>query len=125
ITDRDHDSDRAQRPVTDDRIRASSALRSAVDQEDAMRILQFHRSLSAAAVAATMLGAPIVNVPLAADTRQVSIESLLYDLKHPDPLRRQSAARELGAAKYRPATPQLVPLANDPVAAVRREVELS
>ena len=62
---------------------------------------------------------------LAAQTRQVSVDSLIYDLKSPDPLRRQAAARELGAAKYQAATPDLVPLAHDPVDAVRREVELS
>src|SRR5262245_34634143 len=62
---------------------------------------------------------------LFADTRQVPVESLIYDLKNPDPVRRQIAARELGAARYQPATPDLVPLAHDPVAAVRREAELS
>src|SRR6185503_4019978 len=41
-------------------------------------------------------------------TRQVSVESLIYDLKSPDPLRRQAAARDLGAAKHRAATPDLV-----------------
>jgi len=76
--------------------------------------------LAIGAVALTPL-----SVPLAAQTRQVSTDSLIYDLKNPDALRRQAAARELGAAKYRPATRDLVPLAHDPVSAVRREVELS
>ena len=62
---------------------------------------------------------------LAAQTRQVSVESMIYDLKSPDALRRQAAARELAAARHRPATPHLVALAHDPVDAVRREVELS
>src|SRR5712671_712064 len=66
-----------------------------------------------------------MSMRLAADTRQVSVESLIYDLKNPDALRRQTAARELGAAKQRSATPDLVALAHDPVDAVRREVELS
>ncbi len=57
--------------------------------------------------------------------RKVSIESLLYDLKSPDPVRRQTAARELGVARHKPAIPQLIPLAQDPVASVRREVELT
>jgi len=61
----------------------------------------------------------------AADTHKVSIESLLYDLKSPDPARRQTAARELGIARHRPAIPQLIPLSTDPVASVRREVELT
>jgi HEAT repeat protein len=58
-------------------------------------------------------------------TRQVSVESLIYDLKSPDPLRRQAAARDLGAAKHRAATPDLVAMAHDAVPAVRREVELA
>lgn len=64
-------------------------------------------------------------VGLTADTRQVSIDSFVYDLKHPDAVRRQTAVRELGANRYRPAIPQMIPLTEDPVAAVRRELELS
>src|SRR5439155_15373980 len=63
--------------------------------------------------------------PLAAETRKVSSDSLIYDLKNPDPLRRQAAARALGAARFQPATANLVAMAHDPVAAVRREVEMS
>jgi HEAT repeat protein len=62
---------------------------------------------------------------LTASTRQVSVESLIYDLKSPDAARRQAAVKELGAMKYRAAIPQLVPLAKDPAAAVRRELELA
>jgi HEAT repeat protein len=62
---------------------------------------------------------------LAADTRQTSVESLVYDLKSPDALRRQAAARELGNIRFQLAIPQLVALSKDPVAAVRREVELA
>ena len=62
---------------------------------------------------------------LAASTRQVSVESLVYDLNSPDPVRRQTAVKELGAVKHRPAIPQLVPLTHDPVVAVRRELELA
>lgn len=62
---------------------------------------------------------------LVAQTRKVPVESLIYDLKNPDPVRRQAAARELGAARYQAATPDLVELAHDPIATVRREVELS
>jgi HEAT repeat protein len=62
---------------------------------------------------------------VAAQTRQVSVETLIYDLNSPDPLRRQTAARELGAVKHRPAIPTLLPLTADPVPAVRREVELT
>ena len=59
------------------------------------------------------------------DTYQTTVASLLYDLKHPDAVRRQTAVRELGANRYRQAIPQLLPLTADPVAAVRRELELT
>src|SRR4029077_14813449 len=62
---------------------------------------------------------------LEASNRQVSVESLIYDLKSPDAVRRQAAAKELAAVKYRAAIPNLIPLTRDPVAAVRREVELT
>ena len=62
---------------------------------------------------------------LIGDTRQVSTDSLIYDLKNPDAVRRQDAARALGLARFRPAIPHLIPMASDQVAAVRREVELA
>jgi len=58
-------------------------------------------------------------------TRQVSTDSLIYDLKNPDPPRRLEAARQLGMAKFTPAIPALLPLAEDPDAGVRRQVELA
>jgi len=79
---------------------------------------------SAAFAAAAAVLAPL-GATLAAQTRQAPVESVIYDLKNPDPLRRQAAARDLGAAKYKAATPQLVAMAHDADAAVRREVELS
>jgi HEAT repeat protein len=60
-----------------------------------------------------------------AQTRPASTESMIYDLKNPDAPRRLAAARDLGMAKYLPAIPALLPLAEDPDAAVRREVELA
>jgi HEAT repeat protein len=60
---------------------------------------------------------------VAAQTRQVSVESQIYDLKSPDPVRRQAAARDLGNVKHLAAISDLVALAHDPVPAVRREVE--
>ena len=56
---------------------------------------------------------------------QGSAEGLVYDLKHPDSVRRQAAARQLGFLKYRAATPDLVAMAHDPVDLVRREVEMA
>jgi HEAT repeat protein len=84
-----------------------------------------YRSARYAALAAAVLVLTSATAGLTASTRQVSVESLIYDLKNPDAVRRQAAAKELGAVKYRPAIPQLVPLAKDPVTAVRREVELT
>src|SRR5262249_14891365 len=43
----------------------------------------------------------------------------------PDAARRQAAVKELGAAKHRAAIPEMVPLAKDPSAPVRRELELA
>ena len=66
------------------------------------------------------------NTPVAAQQpRQVPVESLIYDLKNPDAVRRQAAAHELGIAKHVPATTDLAALSHDPNASVRREAELS
>jgi HEAT repeat protein len=81
--------------------------------------------LRCAVVAVAVLAILPREARLVAQTRQVPVESLIYDLKNPDAVRRQAAARELGAAKYRAATPNLVALAHDPVDAVRREVEFA
>ena len=83
------------------------------------------RWLRRAVLAAAVLATLPPGARLMAQTRQVSVESLIYDLKNPDALRRQAAVRELGAAKYRAATPNIVALANDPADAVRREVEFT
>jgi len=57
--------------------------------------------------------------------RQVSTDSLIYDLKNPDAPRRLAAARDLGIAKFRPAIPALLPLVEDSDPSVRRQVELA
>lgn len=57
-----------------------------------------------------------------AQTRQVPVESLIYDLKNPDPVRRREAAALIGQNKVLRATPDLLPLATDPDASVRRAV---
>ena len=81
------------------------------------------RLIAVAAVALALM--PGARLAAQTETRQVSVESLVYDLKNPDPPRRQAAARGLGMAKYQAATPDLVALAHDPVHSVRREVELA
>jgi HEAT repeat protein len=60
-----------------------------------------------------------------AETRKAATDSWIYDLKNPDAARRRAAARDLGAAKYLPAISALFPLAEDPDASVRRQVELA
>ncbi len=55
-------------------------------------------------------------------TRQVPVDSLIYDLKNPDPVRRKEAAVALGANKIQKATPDLVAAAGDTDAEVRREI---
>jgi len=62
---------------------------------------------------------------LDAQTPPPSTDGLIYDLKHPDAPRRLAAARDLGVAKYLPAIPALLPLADDPDASVRRQVEIA
>src|SRR5438128_2622127 len=90
-----------------------------------MPFVSRHQRVPVTALISVILLVTPESVWLGADVRQVSVASLIYDLKHPDAIRRQVAARELGAARYRPAIRQLVALANDPVGAVRREVEFS
>ena len=60
-----------------------------------------------------------------AQVRQASTESLVYDLKNPDAPRRLAAARDLGLDKSVSAIPALLPLAEDPEASVRRQVEFT
>ena len=83
------------------------------------------RWLRYAVLAITALTLAPTSAPAQEKARRVSVETLLYDLKSPDPLRRQTAVRELGIAKIRSATPQLVAMVHDSSDSVRREVELS
>jgi HEAT repeat protein len=91
-----------------------------------MRFLSHTRRVSA--ILLTTL-APAVAITsgssASAQTRQVSTDSLIYDLRNPDAPRRLAAARDLGLAKYLPAIPALLPLTEDPDVSVRRQVELT
>jgi HEAT repeat protein len=62
--------------------------------------------------------APVV----AQTTRQVPVESLVYDLKNPDPVRRREAVTLIGTNKVQRAVPDVVALAGDPDVSVRRAV---
>jgi HEAT repeat protein len=78
--------------------------------------------LAAAALAVAAMSASSAS---AQPTPQPSTDSLIYDLKNPDAPRRVAAARDLGIARYQPAIPALLPLAGDPDASVRRQVEFT
>jgi HEAT repeat protein len=58
-------------------------------------------------------------------TREVPVESLIFDLKSPDPVRRKDAAIALGKNKIQRAVPDLVAAAGDSDAAVRREIMIA
>lgn len=55
-------------------------------------------------------------------TRQVPVESLIYDLRNPDPVRRREAVALIGTNKVQRAVPDVVAIAGDPDASVRRAV---
>jgi HEAT repeat protein len=61
----------------------------------------------------------------AAQTRQVPVESLTYDLKNPDPVRRREAATRIGQNKVQSATPDLVAAVRDTDPSVRRAVSIA
>jgi len=61
-------------------------------------------------------------IPEVVVARQKTAESLLFDLKSPQPERRRDAARELGNRKLQQATPDLVAAAADTDSGVRKEV---
>jgi HEAT repeat protein len=90
-----------------------------------MRLQLRARWLPAVMVVTGAVALPVSSVRIAAQTRQAPVEGVIYDLKHPDPVRRQTAVRDLGNLKYRSETPDLVAMVHDPSDAVRRELELS
>lgn len=58
-------------------------------------------------------------------TRQAPVDSLIYDLKNPDPARRKEAAMRLGSNKIQRAVPDLVVAAKDSDPSVRREIVIA
>ncbi len=74
-----------------------------------------------------LLSLPLPGVAVIQDkqTRQVSVDSLIYDLKSPDALRRKEAAISLGNNKIEKAVPDLVAAAGDSDPGVRREVVIA
>jgi HEAT repeat protein len=60
-----------------------------------------------------------------AQTRQVPVESLTYDLKNPDPVRRREAATLIGQNKVQSATADLVAAVHDSDPSVRRAIVMA
>ncbi len=61
-------------------------------------------------------------LPLSAQqTRELSVEGLIYDLKHPEGDRRKQAATVLGQNKVREAVPDLIQLTEDTDGSIRLE----
>jgi len=83
------------------------------------------QSLVFAVLATTLFAIRPIGAQTATEARQISIDTMIYDLSSPDPIRRQAAVRDLGNARFQTATPKIVALAHDPSDGVRREVELS
>ncbi len=59
---------------------------------------------------------------IAQPTRQVPVDSLIYDLRNPDPVRRREAVVLIGQNKLQRAVTDVVAVAGDPDPAVRRAV---
>jgi len=77
---------------------------------------------TAAAVTALALLATGASAQTRQAPRKVPVESLIYDLKNPDPVRRKEAAQLIGDNKLRQAVPDLVAVAQDPDPEVRRTI---
>lgn len=76
-------------------------------------------------VLATLVIATMTPAGGRAQTRQVPADSLIYDLKNPDPVRRREAAVLLGQNKVQRATPDLVAAVGDSDASVRRAIAIA
>ena len=59
---------------------------------------------------------------VAQPTRQVPVDSLIYDLRSPDPVRRREAVVLIGQNKVQRAVGDVVAIAGDPDASVRRAI---
>jgi HEAT repeat protein len=73
-------------------------------------------------LAAAALCAAVAVPPAHAQTRQAPVDSLVYDLKNPDPVRRREAATLIGQNKVQRATPDLVAAVGDSDPSVRRAI---
>ena len=80
----------------------------------------FSHSIAAIVAGATLLSPSPGRAQ--SQTRQVPVESLIFDLKNPDPVRRREAATLLGQNKVQRAAPDLVAVVGDPDASVRRAI---
>jgi len=79
-------------------------------------------------ISLTVLAVLLVSVTVAwgqQQKRQVPVDSLIFDLKNPDAVRRKDAAIQLGNNKIQRAVPDLVAAAGDSDPAVRREIVIA
>src|SRR6185436_5805568 len=79
--------------------------------EKTMRFHLYTRRLPATLLAALACAAAAttgISASGQSPTLQVTMESLIYDLKNPDAPRRLAAARSLGNARFQPAIPALL-----------------
>jgi HEAT repeat protein len=76
--------------------------------------------LAASAILAVVLLAPAA--ASAQPPRQVPVDSLIYDLRNPDPVRRREAVVLIGQNKVQRAVPDVVAIAGDPDPSVRRAI---
>lgn len=72
------------------------------------------------AILAVTLLSPIAAA--AQSTRQVPVDSLIYDLRNPDPVRRREAVVAIGQNKVTRAVPDVVAIAGDPDPSVRKAI---
>jgi HEAT repeat protein len=96
-----------------------------MESEMSATVAAFRREcLSATALAGILflLAPSLLRAAEQAKPRQVPVDSLIFDLKNPDPVRRKEAAIALGVNKVQRAVPDLVAAAPDKDPAVRREI---
>src|SRR5688572_5524901 len=82
------------------------------------RLRVMHFALPAILALSVLAPAAAVAQP----TRQVPVDSLIYDLRNPDAVRRREAVVLIGQNKVQRAVPDVVAIAGDPDPAVRRAV---
>jgi HEAT repeat protein len=84
--------------------------------------LRFMRFVLPAILALAAIGLAPAAAAVAQPTRQVPVDSLIYDLRNPDPVRRREAVVLIGQNKVQRAVTDVVAIAGDPDVSVRRAI---